>query len=240
MTRYPLLVGGHAIDERSEVIPPGWTAVGCRAEACRAVFPVPDRRLGRNTFCPDCGVRITAVPCDVVERLRRRERSGRASHGTAKRSSLPLVLVLDNIRSMWNVGSMFRTADACGVRELVLCGITACPPRDEIRKTALGAERAVPWRYRADTAAALAELAADGYRTVALECGDGAVPVSEYPWGGPTALVVGNEVAGVSPAAAAGCPTQVSIPMRGVKQSLNVSVACGIALHAASTAVARA
>ena len=95
--------------------------------------------LGRNMYCPACGVRMTAKPLQVEAALRERERSAAGGRGSAIQR-LPLVALVDNVRSLWNVGSIFRTADACGIREIVLAGISGCPPRPEITKTALGAE----------------------------------------------------------------------------------------------------
>jgi len=170
----------------------------------------------------------------VTRELRRREERIGGGGGVPSRR-LPLVVLVDNVRSLWNVGSIFRTADACGVERLVLTGITACPPRPEIAKTALGAELAVPWRYRADPASAVAELAAAGRVPVALESGDGSVPLDSFDWPERPCLIVGNEVAGVSPSVLHECVRRVSIPMRGVKGSLNVAVAFGIAAHRAAS-----
>jgi tRNA G18 (ribose-2'-O)-methylase SpoU len=147
---------------------------------------------------------------------------------------------VDDVRSLWNVGSILRTADACGVREVVLAGITGTPPRVQIEKTALGAEHAVAWRYRADTVAALNELVAKGYTPVAVETSPRAVPVDEFAWPSPVCLVIGNEVAGVTPQVLEACPHHVSIRMRGVKDSLNVAVAFGIVAHHAAGALERA
>jgi tRNA G18 (ribose-2'-O)-methylase SpoU len=150
---------------------------------------------------------------------------------------LPFVVLLDNVRSLWNVGSIFRTADACGVECLWLTGITGCPPRPEISKTALGAEAWVAWEYEADASRALEGLVARGYHAVALE--EGGEDVDRIGWPDPLCLVVGNEVAGVSPRVLGACSLRASIPMRGVKSSLNVAVAFGIAAHRAARSLAR-
>jgi tRNA(Leu) C34 or U34 (ribose-2'-O)-methylase TrmL len=199
------------------------------------VFEVAPVWLGRNMHCPSCGSRMTARPASVEPRLRARERATPGGAGGAAR--LPLAVLLDNLRSLWNVGSIFRTADACAASRLVLAGITGCPPRSRIEKTALGAERAVSWTYRASAGQALAELAGEGFVPVALEASPRAVPLDEFPFPGRVALVVGNEVAGVSPEVLEACPHHVSIPMRGVKDSLNVAVAFGIAAHRAAAAL---
>ena len=145
---------------------------------------------------------------------------------------LPLVAVLDNIRSQHNVGSIFRTADAFRLSRLYLCGITACPPSADIHKTALGAEFAVDWTYRADTLSAVDELLAEGYEVLAAEQVEGSVgldrlavcPDRRY------AIVLGNEVKGVSQAVVDRCTGSVEIPQFGTKHSLNVSVSAGIVL----------
>ena len=180
-------------------------------------------------YCPACGVRMTARPLDVEAELdRRRRRAGGPGAAVAR---LPFAVVVDGVRSLWNVGSIFRTADACGVRRLVLCGISGCPPRAEISKTALGAEETVAWEYVPDPLAALRALEAEGYRTVALEATPRAVPVGELAWPRQVCLVVGNEVAGISPPVLEACRAHVAIPMRGAKDSLNVAVAFGVAAY---------
>ena len=211
----------------------------CPVPACDTVFAVQPQRLGRNVHCPACGVRMTARPPEVAGRLA--EQQERISGGTgAALPRLPLAVLVDNVRSLWNVGSFFRTADACGVRELVLSGISGCPPRPQITKTALGAERAVAWSYRADPHEALTEILARGYTPVAVETSPRATPVEELDWPARVCLVIGNEVSGISPAVLAACPLHTTIPMRGVKDSLNVAVAFGIAAHHAARALARA
>ena len=177
---------------------------------------------------------MNARPLAMERELAERER--RTSHGTGDPdlARLPLAVLADNIRSLWNVGSMFRTADACGVSMLVLAGVTGCPPRDGIAKTALGAEAAVAWRFRADELAALRELEDDGYTPVAVENGPGGVALPDFDWPDRPCLVVGNEVRGVSPHVLDACSRRVSIPMRGCKETLNVAVAFGIVAHRAA------
>jgi tRNA G18 (ribose-2'-O)-methylase SpoU len=223
---------GPAKDER----PPGTARVRCPSAACNRVLDVLPEWLGRNMYCPACGVRMTARPVSVEVRLRERQRSIAAVEGSPIRR-LPLVVLVDNVRSLWNVGSIFRTADACGVSEVVLAGISACPPRPEISKTALGAEETVAWSYHADAAEALGRLCNKGYGPVALENSGRAVPLDELAWPERVCLVVGNEVAGVSAALLEACSRHVRIPMRGVKNTLNVAVAFGIAAFRAAAAV---
>jgi tRNA G18 (ribose-2'-O)-methylase SpoU len=157
----------------------------------------------------------------------------RPSSATARAAAkLPLVLVLDNIRSGLNVGSIFRSADAFLAEELVLCGITAQPPHREILKTALGSTETVPWRYESDVVQALQGLRATGYRVLAVEQASPRTWLHEVaPTPGERyALLLGNEVDGVSPAALAHCDGAIEIPQFGAKHSLNVAVAAGIVL----------
>jgi len=207
--------------------------VRCPATQCSALFELPAERLGRNVYCLECGARMTARPAAVGEQLRIAERQRAGAAGAAV-ERLPLVVLVDNVRSLWNVGSIFRTADACGVRQLYLAGITGCPPRPEIAKTALGAEESVAWSYHAASLAALAQVREQGFTPVALESSPGAVSLDRMDWPDRCCLVIGNEVAGVSPELLDACPDHVRIPMLGVKQSLNVAVAFGIAAHRAA------
>lgn len=145
---------------------------------------------------------------------------------------MPIAVVLDNVRSMNNVGSFFRTCDAFAAEKLVLCGITATPPAKEIHKTALGAEASVAWEYFADTLDAIAALRGEGYVPVAVEQAEGAVSLADFvPEPGLRyALVFGNEVAGVSQEAVDACGAAIEIPQAGTKHSLNVAVSGGAAL----------
>jgi tRNA G18 (ribose-2'-O)-methylase SpoU len=213
--------------------------VRCPSPRCSAVFTLDERRLGRSIHCPVCGVRMTARPLAIEAGLAAQQRRIRGGSGEAV-ARLPLAVLVDNVRSLWNVGSILRTADACGVREVVLAGITGAPPRQQISKTALGAEEAVAWRYRADALEALRELTAGGYAPVAVETTPRSLPVERCVWRTPVCLVIGNEVAGVTPQVLDACPQHASIPMRGVKNSLNVAVAFGIAAHHVAGVLERA
>lgn len=144
------------------------------------------------------------------------------------------VAVLDNIRSLHNVGSIFRTADGAGVEKLYLCGMTGTPPRAEIRKAALGAEETVAWQYFATTKEALQHLRAEGYQLVALERAENSLDFRSAPYQFPLALVIGHEYEGIPPEILAQCDMIVSVPMHGRKQSLNVAVAFGVAAYAIS------
>ena len=161
------------------------------------------------------------------------EELGRVTPEEFKRQTkLPVVLVLDNIRSMHNVGSAFRTCDAFNVSKLYLCGITATPPQKEIAKTALGATESVEWEYRKSAAEVLATLKEEGYSIVAVEQTDQSILLQEFDFGKheKIALIVGNEVFGVSDELLPLCDAAVEIPQFGTKHSLNVAVATGIAL----------
>lgn len=145
---------------------------------------------------------------------------------------LPLVMVLDNVRSLHNVGSVLRTADAFRLEEVVMCGITATPPSAEIHKTALGAEDSVSWRYEADTLQAVRQLQERGYVVLAVEQVEGSLKLGEFELlpGKRYALVMGNEVKGVQQNVVDACDQALEIPQYGTKHSLNVSVTAGIVM----------
>lgn len=144
----------------------------------------------------------------------------------------PIILLLNNIRSMHNIGSMFRTADAACIERIILTGYTAKPPREEISKTALGATETVPWTYEADAIAAITALKTQHIPVLALEqttesrsIYDAAIAPDK-----PICVVVGNEVFGIDDDVLAACDGALEIPMHGMKHSLNVGVAAGVAL----------
>ncbi len=150
----------------------------------------------------------------------------------ARAAKLPVVVVADSVRSLHNVGALFRTCDAFGMEALWLCGITATPPDREIHKTALGAELSVPWRFFRDVIKAIKELKHAGYQILAIEQTDKAVPLDDFvvESGKKYALIFGHEVEGVSNEAIALCDGAIEIPQTGTKHSLNVSVAAGVIL----------
>jgi tRNA G18 (ribose-2'-O)-methylase SpoU len=145
---------------------------------------------------------------------------------------LPLVLVLDNVRSRHNIGAAFRTADAFRVEKIYLCGISSTPPSAEIHKAALGAEDTVAWRYEKDTLQAVAKLCEQGYTLVAVEQVEDGIPLHDFRprQGEKYALIFGNEVKGVQQQVVDECPVSLEIPQQGTKHSLNVSVSIGIVL----------
>lgn len=140
----------------------------------------------------------------------------------------PIIIVLDNIRSLSNVGAFFRTADAFRIEALYLCGITACPPHREIHKTALGADETVSWRYFKTTEAACQALKDEGYRIFAVEQIEGSVALQDFKFEPCTAYILGNEVEGVEEEALPYCDGAIELPQEGTKHSLNVSVCAGI------------
>lgn len=149
-----------------------------------------------------------------------------------RRQKLPLVVVLDNIRSLNNIGSVFRTSDAFLVDSIMLCGITAVPPSPEIHKTALGAEMSVRWEYFPDTMECVRELHRRGFKVCVLEQVKESVRLNDYrPVAGEKyAIVAGHEVHGVDPDVVNAADICLEIPQFGTKHSLNVSVSTGIAL----------
>ncbi|MDP8266842.1 MAG: RNA methyltransferase [Candidatus Aceula meridiana] len=145
-----------------------------------------------------------------------------------KKPKLGFCAVLNNIRSLYNVGSIFRTADAVGLEKLWLCGITGCPPASMIKKTALGAEETVVWEHREDAVELVRELKNKGYQIVLLEQIKQSVLYEKFKPKAPICFVLGNEITGVSDELLKLCDKAVEIEMMGLKNSLNVSVAFGI------------
>jgi len=205
----------------------------CTRADCRLRFPVAaDTTLGER--CPHCG---EATVVDLAyDSHDARMQAGAAEEEVAAAPGGPVVeALLDNVRSLRNVGSMFRTADGAGLRHMHLGGFTPTPAHPQMVKTALGAESTVPWTLHRDGAAAAGWLADAGNRLWALEGGPGSrdffeVARSERE-GPPVVLVFGHEVSGVDPRILARCERILRLPMLGLKGSLNVSVAFGIAVY---------
>ena len=166
-----------------------------------------------------------------MRKLTHAELVARQQQQQTPRFQLPFTVVLNNIRSLHNVGSIFRTCDGVGVEKLWLCGITGYPPNAQLAKTALGAERRVSWEYRADVCSVLKELKASNYQIILLEQTTESVSCDEFEPGGPVCLVVGNEIEGVAQPLVALGDAAVEIEMTGLKNSLNVSVAFGIVAY---------
>jgi len=148
-----------------------------------------------------------------------------------QRPRMPVVALLDNIRSMFNVGSMFRTADGAWLEEVIISGYTASPPRKEIAKTALGAEYSVPWRSIPDPVEAIRALKQRGYTAVALEHTTRSQSYTQIQYDFPMVFVVGNEGVGVQDKIVQECDFAVELPQNGMKSSMNVAVAFGIMLY---------
>lgn len=146
---------------------------------------------------------------------------------------LPLVVVLDNVRSQHNIGAVFRTADAFRLQGVYLCGICCCPPNQEIHKTALGAEQTVDWRYFEQTEEAVNSLKKDGFTVFAVEQVHNSITIQQLDLkkGGKYAVVFGHEVFGVQQEVVDKCDACVEIPQYGTKHSLNVSVTAGILMY---------
>ena len=147
-----------------------------------------------------------------------------------KLKKLPITIVLDNIRSLMNIGSVFRTSDAFTIKEILLCGITAKPPHREMQKTALGATESVSWRYFDNTVDAVKELKANGIKVLSIEQADEAkmLDTYEFDFSQEIALVFGNEVKGVSDEVIELSDDCIEIPQFGTKHSLNISISAGV------------
>jgi 23S rRNA (guanosine2251-2'-O)-methyltransferase len=148
----------------------------------------------------------------------------------------PFMVLIENVRSLWNVGSILRTSDAAGFKKVYLTGITGCPPRKEIAKTSLGAENYVSWHYFADSSVVLSELRQQQVSIIGLEYTEDSQPLSTALNAGrihtPLCLIVGNEECGIDPQTLQFCDLVCHLPMRGTKTSLNVAVAYGVAAYA--------
>ena len=167
-----------------------------------------------------------------MRKLRNNE-LGRISVSTFKKTTkTPIIVVLDNIRSLNNVGAVFRTSDAFLIEKIYLCGITATPPHREIHKTALGATESVDWEYKENTLALVNELKVQGVVLVAIEQAENSVMLDEFSLDATKkiAIVLGNEVKGVQQEVVSTADYCVEIPQKGTKHSLNISVSCGVVL----------
>jgi tRNA G18 (ribose-2'-O)-methylase SpoU len=203
---------------------PSFETRECVNPDCAFRFPISsDSKLGDR--CPRCGSQTRPVECAYPP--------ARVPEDLPTPGGPPVEAILDNIRSAWNVGAMFRTADGAGLARLHLCGVTPTPGNPKTAKTALGAERNVPWSYYPNAVVAAQNLVSHGLRLWALEGGPASTSIFDIgdisP--APLALVVGNEVSGVDPQVLAMCDRVVFIPMQGFKRSLNVAIAFGVAVY---------
>ncbi len=203
----------------------------CTNPACQLRFPMQrGQRPGEQ--CPGCNHPTILQSTVAVER--EAERAGEPAGAPSIRASTlvapALAVLLDNIRSSFNVGSIVRSADGAAFRQIFFCGITPTPTNPKVAKTALGAEQAVAWSQHNNSLACATALRARGYQLWALEEHATAVSLFATPMpAGPLLLIVGNEVTGVDPALLALCDRIVAIPMYGRKRSLNVATAFGSA-----------
>jgi tRNA G18 (ribose-2'-O)-methylase SpoU len=165
-----------------------------------------------------------------MRKLENRELDRKSITDFKKSEKTPLILVLDDVRSLHNIGSVFRTADAFLVEKIILCGITATPPHKEIHKTALGATETVAWEHNANVLEVIENLKQDNIAVFAIEQVENAIFLQDFEVEGDTkyALVFGNEVYGVSQDAVAICDGCIEIPQLGTKHSLNIAVSAGI------------
>lgn len=197
----------------------------CTNPACGLRFPLPVRDAGVSV-CPRCGSPAKTALGPYEEHKAPRSASG---HGVPH-----MEVLLDSIRSVYNVGSIFRTSDGAGISHLYLCGITPTPDNPRLRKTALGADEAVSWSYHRDGLKVAEALIAQGKRLFAVEGGNRSEPIFSCRAERretPVVLVIGNEVCGVDPGILSLCEKVLGIPMQGVKTSLNTAVAFGIAVY---------
>jgi tRNA G18 (ribose-2'-O)-methylase SpoU len=196
----------------------------CTRETCGLRFTM-EANDPRGARCPVC--RAPTMPAgEGYDRLS-------VPPSTGKPSGPELEVLLDNIRSAWNVGSMLRASDGAGVRHVHLCGVSATPENPKVWKTALGAEKHLPWTFHPDGVKAARSLRDAGYRLWALEGGDRAESLFDLAEveSSPVVLVAGNELTGVDPGILEICERVVCLPMLGTKGSLNVAVAFGIAVY---------
>ena len=197
----------------------------CGKKECHFRFPIVKEDTSDHR-CPKCGgkARLINVPYTAHQ----------VKIGKFATEGVAVEALLDNIRSVFNVGNILRTADGVGIRHVHLCGITPTPTNPKLAKTALGAERSVPWTQHRDGLAAAVSLRKKGLRLWALEGGSRSESLFDArvdPHGPPIVLVVGSEISGIDPGILEQCEKVVFLPMQGVKNTLNVAVAFGIAAY---------
>ncbi len=232
--------------------------VRCPYSDCGHTFTVSKELSWRHGQCQSCGKAITLRESAILSRIEH-EHAKRAArnlnighgggedltnssqHASTLEPGFMLSALIEDVRSLFNVGSIFRTADGAGFSNLYLCGITGCPPRKEIAKTSLGAENNVGWQSFVSALDVIPILKKSGVVVLGLERNNESIELSELLKSGkvtkPVCLIVGNEVTGLSAESLAHCDYVVHLPMRGVKESLNVSVAFGIAAYAIADAL---
>lgn len=216
----------------------------CPYQDCLAVFTTTEERVG---LCAGCqrmiSLRSPEVAREVNKRQQEIEALGKLAIVNEKvQVQGDLICVCEDIRSLWNVGSMFRTSDGAGFSGMLLVGITGTPPRKEINKTSLGSEETVPWWYVRSMTEIVSHLKAQQYQIVGLESTNGVPGIADSTYLSdalshklirkPLCLIVGNEVRGLAMQTLEACDLICHLPMKGMKESLNVAVAFGIAAYA--------
>lgn len=205
-------------------MPQTFSIFQCPHKTCRMRFPASSEAA--NLLCPRCGTALTSTGTPYY--------SPKVENSQPKIHSGEVHILLDNLRSAFNVGSILRTADGAGCAHAYICGISATPDNPKVTKTGLSAEFAIPWSYHPNALDLALDLRTSGMRLWALEGGSRAEPITAalplLP-GAPLVLIAGNELAGVDPAVLDLCERVVYLPMVGFKRSLNVAVAAGIALY---------
>ncbi|MGD0089671.1 MAG: TrmH family RNA methyltransferase [Planctomycetota bacterium] len=210
----------------------------CPNPQCKLTFEIPVQREGKNGPCPGCGQVITYRSLAIIKEIQRQHERRALVRPAGQEAGTPqgFAALIEDIRSLGNVGSIFRTSDGAGFAPLYLCGITGCPPHKSIAKTSLEAEAHIPWEHHASALEVLPKLRAQGVQIIALERTGASELLDHALQRGalkpPLCLVVGNEVAGISVETLAQATLHCHLPMRGVKASLNVAVAFGIAAYA--------
>lgn len=189
-----------------------------------------------RALCPQCHREGTAISLEIQSLFQERvKQTFKQDFAVKTPNENTFIVLVENMRSLWNVGSIFRTADAAGISLLYLCGITGCPPKTQISKTALGAQECIPWQYFAHSLDIIPQLKALGIIVIGLERMASSVNLTtllkEKKITKPLCLVIGNENQGLSPETIHYCDYVCSLPMQGKKESLNAAVAFGIAAY---------
>ncbi len=196
--------------------------------------------------CPSCNELATFRERDAIEKLEasfeRRKEANLVEGGAELLEIASMSVVVEDVRSLWNVGSIFRTADGAGFEAVYLSGISGTPPRKEIEKVSLGAEKTLSWKYAVNPVTFILELKSNGVQILGLERNDKSVlltdVISQNKLRKPLCIVVGNEVSGLSPQVMRYCDLLCHLPMKGQKESLNVAVAFGVAAYLVSDSIA--
>lgn len=211
-----------------------------RLEASDGV-PLSDKRGHHHGQCPLCGqvaaFRSPEARAIIEREYEKKVRQGHLKGGPDRSEDFvaDLSVLVEDVRSLWNVGSIFRSSDGAGFQHIYLTGISGSPPRKEIEKVSLGAEQNISWEYHMNPLAAIRDLRQKGVQIIGLEKSESSVLLTEALEQGkiktPMCLIVGNEVSGLSPQLLDVCEHVCHLPMRGMKESLNVAVAFGIAAY---------